>query len=388
MKQVYFCSARQSRLIAEETLPKKLELILEKLRISERVKNETVAIKMHLGGNVGYSTIHPVFVRKVVEAVLDGGGRPFITDVSSSCLTAYKRGYTQETLGCPIYPNGGPDEKYFYKYEKNYKSISEWLVGGMMHDASFLIDLSHIKGHPSCGFGGAMKNLALGGMMGKTRSSLHDVVHFDKYWFPENCPDTNKVKEIINSCPFGGIGPDRDDPTKIYLHLENCNQCYRCLEVAPKNSLKIEQENFASFQEACAISASLILSTFEKGKSTFINIANQITPLCDCFGFTSLNILPDIGIFGSDDIIAVDTAVLDAIRKYNVIKEDLPSSLEFQPEAGHPFQQIHGPLKNPYLMIEYGQKTGLGEMEYELIDLMPNQAIQFGERPIHHVSAK
>ena len=46
---VYYGSPRQAQLKAEETLPAKLDLIIEKLKIRERVKDETVAIKLHLG---------------------------------------------------------------------------------------------------------------------------------------------------------------------------------------------------------------------------------------------------------------------------------------------------------------------------------------------------
>jgi uncharacterized Fe-S center protein len=77
---VYYGSPRQAQLKAEETLPAKLDLIIEKLKIRERVKDETVAIKLHLGNNIGYSVIHPVFVRKIVQAVKDAVGNPlFVT---------------------------------------------------------------------------------------------------------------------------------------------------------------------------------------------------------------------------------------------------------------------------------------------------------------------
>jgi uncharacterized Fe-S center protein len=78
---VYFGSAHQARLDAKETLPAKLEIILEKLRLRERVKGELVVLKMHVGNNMIYSTIHPIFVRRVVQAIKDGGGKPFIADV-------------------------------------------------------------------------------------------------------------------------------------------------------------------------------------------------------------------------------------------------------------------------------------------------------------------
>ena len=78
----YYGSPRQARLEAKETLPAKLDLILDQLHLRERVKDETVLIKMHTGNNIVYSTIHPVFVRKVVQAIKDGGGKPFVADVS------------------------------------------------------------------------------------------------------------------------------------------------------------------------------------------------------------------------------------------------------------------------------------------------------------------
>ena len=80
--KVFFGSAHQARLEAKETLPAKLDLIIDQLHIRDRVKDETVVIKMHTGNNMVYSTIHPVFVRRVVQAVKDGGGKPFVTDTS------------------------------------------------------------------------------------------------------------------------------------------------------------------------------------------------------------------------------------------------------------------------------------------------------------------
>ena len=159
---VYFGSARQARLEARETLPAKLDLILEQLHLSDRVNGESVAIKMHTGNNIGYSTVHPVFVRKVVQAVKDGGGKPFVTDVDWDVSNAEWRGYSSETLGCPVYPSAGVGEKYFYPHTRPYKNIREWKLAGMIQDATFLVNLAHVKGHPSCGFGAAFKNLALG----------------------------------------------------------------------------------------------------------------------------------------------------------------------------------------------------------------------------------
>jgi uncharacterized protein len=132
---VYYGSPRQARWEAKETLPAKLDLILERLNLRDRVKDETVALKMHLGSHMGYSTVHPVFVRRVVDAIKQGGGHPFITDLSWDTHASETRGYTTETLGCPIYPISGVKDLYQYSIEQPYKNITHWKVGGMIHDA-------------------------------------------------------------------------------------------------------------------------------------------------------------------------------------------------------------------------------------------------------------
>lgn len=384
--QVFFGSARQARLEAKETLPAKLDLILERLHLRDRVKDETVAIKMHTGNNIGYSTVHPVFVRKVVQAVKDGGGKPFVTDVNWDVRGAEERGYSSETLGCPVFPAAGPDEKYFYSYERPFKNIREWKMAGFIHDATFLINFAHVKGHPTCGFGAAFKNLALGCMIGETRSAMHDSMHFDRYWFPERCPDAETRQRIAASCPHEAIVEDRDQPGEMHLHIEQCNQCGRCLQVAPPGSLKIDPVNFNAFQEACAISVGLVLSTFAPGKSIHLSLATHMTPVCDCFGFTSMPILPDAGIFGSDDIVAVDRAALDVTGRTPLIEENVPTSLEVHTRVGHPFRWLHGPLKDPYLVTKYGEQMGLGSCDYELIDVLPVEQIE--RAPIGYIPAR
>ena len=379
---VYFGSAHQALLEAKETLPAKLDLILEQLHLRERVKDERVAIKMHTSNNIGYSTIHPVFVRKVVQAIKEGGGKPFVTDVPWDTAEAEMRGYSAEVLGCPVYPAAGPDDKYYYEHERPYKNIKTWRVAGLIEDATFLVNFAHVKGHPSNGFGAAIKNLALGCMTGETRSQMHDAMHFDPYWFPENCPDpASAIPQVAAACPFEAIVEDKQVPGTMHLHMEQCNQCGRCLEVAPAGSLKIDQVNFHTFMEACAISVCQSMATFQPGKAIHLNLATQITPVCDCFGFTSMPILPDVGIFGSDDIVAVEQAMLDALAQTRLIEENIPLAMEVHFRQGHPFRQLHGPFKDPYMTTEYAEKYGLGSREYELVDVFPLKKVERAALP-------
>lgn len=277
-------------------------------------------------------------------------------------------------------------KKYYYSHTYPFKNIREWKVAGLVQDATFLVDLAHVKGHPSCSFGAAFKNLALGCMVGETRSAMHDSMHYDRYWFAEKCPDEADIKRIAASCPHDGIVQDKDNPAEMHLHFEQCNCCGRCLSVAPPGSLKISQANFAAFQEACAISTCVSLGTFAPGKAVHISLATQMTPVCDCFGFTSLPILPDVGIFGSDDIVAIDQAVLDLTSKSRLIEENVPTSMEVHTRIGHPFAWLHGPLKDPYLVTEYGEKLGLGSRDYALVDVLPVEEIT--RAPIGYIPAQ
>ncbi|MBK9924576.1 MAG: DUF362 domain-containing protein [Anaerolineales bacterium] len=375
--KVFFGTARQARLEAKETLPAKLDLILDQLHLRDRVKGETVVIKMHTGNNMIYSTIHPVFIRRVVQAIKDGGGKPFVADVNWDTEGAEKRGYSNEVIGCPVYPAAGPDEKYFYGHERPFKNIQKWKVSGLIQDSSFMVNFAHVKGHPSCGFGAAFKNIALGCMAGNTRGQMHDAMHYDPYWFPEKCPDKSLMQKIVDVCPHDGIVIDKNDSNQLHMHFEQCNQCGRCLKAAPEGSLKIDAVNFHTFQEACAISTDIVLSTFAPGKAVHLNLATHMTPVCDCFGFTSMPILPDAGVFGSDDIVALDKATLDVISKTKLIEDNIPTTMEVHTREGHPFRWLHGPHKDPYLVTEYGEKLGLGTRDYELVDVMP---LEFPER--------
>ena len=56
--------------------------------------------------------------------------------------------------------------------------------------------------------------------------------------------------------------------------------------------------------------------------------------------------------------------------------------MEVQPRAGHPFQQLHGPYKNPYLVTQFGEKLGLGSRRYELIDVTAQPPAERSMAPI------
>ena len=160
---VYFGSAAVQRPNADATLPAKFARILKKLDLKHLCQGARVPIKMHLGGGLGYTTIHPVFVRALVRALQDAGGKPFVVDAHFGTIaSAAERGYTAEALGCPIVAAGGPYDSHLVPRKVRHRRLQEMRVFGAIWDAPCLINFAHVKGHGDCGHAGACKNIAMG----------------------------------------------------------------------------------------------------------------------------------------------------------------------------------------------------------------------------------
>ena len=71
---VLFAPMAYTRYEASQTLPEKFSRLLEKSGLGDKVNGKSVAIKMHVGSGITYSTIPPVFVRKLVDFVHKHGG--------------------------------------------------------------------------------------------------------------------------------------------------------------------------------------------------------------------------------------------------------------------------------------------------------------------------
>ena len=70
--QVLFASAIPGRMDIDCTLPARFVRLLKQLGVADQIKGKTIAIKMHVGGNFGYSTIHPLFVKLLVDHLKAG----------------------------------------------------------------------------------------------------------------------------------------------------------------------------------------------------------------------------------------------------------------------------------------------------------------------------
>ena len=104
----------------------------------------------------------------------------------------------------------------------------------------------------------------------------------------------------------------------------------------------------------------------KKGKALYLNFLTQISPACDCYGFSDTPIVNDIGILASEDPVAIDQASVDLV---NQEEGNRSSKLTKNWEAGRDkFRAIY-PEVDWSIQLSHAEEIGLGTREYELIKI-------------------
>ena len=360
---VYFGSAHLERAEAPASLPAKLARILKKVDLKRLCRGARVPIKMHLGGGLGYTMIHPVFVRIVVDAVKAAGGRPFVVDgVFETIATAAARGYTPETLGCPVVSAGGIYDAHVVPRTVDFPGLDQINVFGEIWHAPCLINFSHIKGHGNCGYGGACKNIAMGCVDKATRIRLH-ALSGNIDWLKSRC---RLCGRCIKACDTGAISLNKRTKS-IEFFWHDCRLCAHCVTACPHAALAIKgKDGFSRFQEGMAVTTKTILDSFDPSRVLHINLLTNISMLCDCWGMSSPSIVPDIGVMASADLVAIETATLKAIKARNFIPGSLIGNRRLI-KGRHLFEQIHG--KDPLVQIQALERRGAGSSCYRLVEV-------------------
>lgn len=359
---VHFASAKVKQLKASDTLPAKFRRMLAGLDLKSMFGDRRVAVKMHVGGHIGYTTIHPMFVRFLIDAIQEAGGSPFLTDGSFAVSGAVARGYTEEVLGAPIYPVGGAQDRYYYERPIGYRSLEKIEVAGNIADVDAMVVLSHGKGHGQCGFGGAIKNIAMGCVTTRTRGWIHAVMDTEFKWAKDKC---EQCHVCMDNCPGQAISFNDEGDINIFSH--HCRYCMHCVDSCPADAIEISLEGIRYFQEGMARTTKAVLDTFEDNRVLYITMLMNITPLCDCWGFSTPSLVPDIGIMASQDIVAIEQAALDSIKAEDYIPGSLPEQLEMADGDGHLLERIW--RKDPYLQVATAAEIGLGSRECELAEI-------------------
>ena len=224
-----------------------------------------VAVKLHSGEQGNQNYLKPEFVQKIVE---------YVNGTVVECNTAYngERNTTEkhkkllDEHGWTKYFNvdlldaEGPDKELDVQ---NGKVLTKNYLGKNIVNYDSMLVLSHFKGHPMGGYGGALKQLSIGCASSEGKSWIHSAGKSkNQYEIWDNLPEQDK------------------------------------------------------FLEAMADAASSVHNLF-KDKIIYINIMCNLSVDCDCCAVAENPCMKDIGILASTDPIAIDQACIDLVYNSN-----------------------------------------------------------------------
>lgn len=232
------------------------EKVLELYKLIDKPLSGNVGIKVHSGETGNQNFLRPDFWEPLIN---------YVNGMVVECNTAYegsrntteKHWETMKSHGwcdhfkVDIMDEEGPD---MILPIPNGKQIKENYVGKHLSNYDSLLVLSHFKGHPMGGYGGALKQLSIG---------------------------------VASS--YG----------KAYIHGAG----------KPENIWTADHD---SFLESMADAASSVVEYF-KGNAVYINVMKNMSVDCDCCAVAEDPCMKDIGILISLDPIAIDQACLDLV---------------------------------------------------------------------------
>lgn len=220
-----------------------------------------VAVKLHSGEEGNQNYLKPEFMHDIITRV---------SGTVVECNTAYNGARNTTEKHEELMNNHGWSK--YYKTDimdserdmvldiPNGKVIKENYVGSHLNNYDSMLVLSHFKGHPMGGFGGALKQLSIGVASSSGKTYIHTAgktTDVSKLW--ENLPEQDK------------------------------------------------------FIEAMADAASSIHNKF-KGNIAYINVMKNMSVDCDCCAKAEDPCMKDIGVLASLDPIAIDKACIDLVR--------------------------------------------------------------------------
>ena len=232
------------------------EKVLELYHMTGKELTGNVAVKLHSGEVGNQNFLRPEFWKPTIEAV---GGTVV------ECNTAYdgqrdtteKHWKTLEVHGwshwfkVDLLDAEGPDLELPIP---DGKIIQKDYVGKNLTKYDSMLVLSHFKGHPMGGYGGALKQLSIGVASSYGKAYIHGAGEVEKIW----TADHNR------------------------------------------------------FLESMADAAKAVHEYFD-GNTVYINVMKNMSVDCDCCAVAEDPCMRDIGILASLDPIAIDQACLDLV---------------------------------------------------------------------------
>lgn len=348
----------------------KLERLMKKAGIENIDFNEKfVAIKIHFGEPGNLSFLRPNYAKVVADVVKELGGHPFLTDCNTLYVgrrknaldhldAAYENGFSPFSTGCNVIIADGLKGTDETLVPINLKYIKEAKIGHALMDADIVISLNHFKGHECTGFGGALKNIGMGGGSRAGKMEMHNAGK------PEVEPAICRAcGACMKNCAHSAISFGNDG--KAHIDHTKCVGCGRCIGSCNFNAISPTNEESNDILNAKI--AEYTYAILKDRPSFHISLVIDVSPNCDCHSENDMPIIPDVGMFASFDPVALDQACVDAANKQNAINgSHLDDQIKKHIESEDNFGISH-PDTNWRTCLEHAEKIGLGTREYELI---------------------
>lgn len=242
---------------SDEITPQK---VLELYKCLNTKLEGNVAIKVHSGEKGNQNFLKPDFWKDIIN---------YVNGTVVECNTAYEgarntterhkqlmvdHGWT-EYYKVDILDEEGPD---LVLEIPDGKRINKNFVGKKITDYDSMLVLSHFKGHPMGGYGGALKQLSIGVASSYGKAYIHGVGDPDMFW----------------------------------------------------------ESDHDQFLESMADAARSVIDYFD-GNILYINVMKNMSVDCDCCAKAEDPCIADIGILASTDPVAIDKACIDLVYACN-----------------------------------------------------------------------
>jgi uncharacterized protein len=330
-------------------IPKLIEQsgFLEKINCRRRL-----GIKVHFGEDGNHNYLDPSFVRAAVEVVCRRVTDCVLLETSTlyrgrrataktHLSLAHEHGFTLASVMMPIDIIDGRQGEASYSVPVDLKLVKEAHLGRRLKHVPTILNMAHFKGHFVTGFGGVLKNLAMGLASKRGKLEMHCLSKPNVN--PDRCTSCG---DCVEYCPSDAI----DFVHEVARIGRSCSGCAACITVCRQGAIGLDWGEAA--ENVGLKVTEYALAVLRDRVALHLNFVINVTPNCDCMAVTEKPIMPDVGIFASLDPVACEQAAFD--RAGPALKKTYPKLI-------------------PEKQIEHAEKIGLGSRKYELITVKSDE---------------
>ncbi len=358
-------------------------------------KGDKVGIKVHFGEFGNSLNLRPHWVSAIVEEVKRLGGEPVVFDCNTAPLgfnasrsiksdhlrTAAVHGFTEETMGCPVWicdGEYGEDEVEVKVPHGVY--LKNTYMGKQILEFDAIVVVTHFKGHPMGVFGGSLKNVGIGMGSPKGKLATHFVLHPTlglKSWTinqdaakqAAGAAHPNLIDNMVASCPQEAF--EWKNETFNFMP-EKCKLCGHCMAFMLTGVFNLHPDLISSWAPAIVDAAAGYINAIGKDKMIYLNYAFDISPWCDCCAFHDRALIPNIGVFASKDPVAVDMASVEATEAVAANPGSTADQFGFSEPNTERFTNCSSMAKkSQWAQLNAGVYNGIGSTDYVLVKSEP-----------------